>query len=144
MIIISSCLAGIACRYNGTAATDTECVRLVQEGKAIPACPELMGGLSCPREPCEIVGGDGYDVLDGCARVLNRQGEDKTEEFIAGAKKFLDFSQLRGADVVYLKQKSPSCGAGIIYDGTFCGKQRAGDGVTVALLKRSGIFVEPK
>jgi len=116
----------------------------VQEGRAISACPELMGGIETPRNPCEIVDGDGYDVLDGRARVMNKQGEDKTEAFIAGAKKFLVFLQVKGADVVYLKKNSPSCGAGMIYDGTFSGTLRAGDGVTAALLKRCGITVESK
>lgn len=144
MIIISSCLAGIPCRYDGSSTPDEECVRLVRECRALPACPELMGGLKCPREPCEIAGGDGYDVLDGRARVINKKGEDVTQEFVAGAKKFLEFLQIQGADMVYLKQKSPSCGAGTIYDGTFCGNLKAGDGVTAALLKRSGIRVEPR
>jgi uncharacterized protein YbbK (DUF523 family) len=144
MIIISSCLAGIPCRYDGKATPDAECIRLVEEGRAMPACPELMGGLAAPREPCEIVGGDGEDVLCGRARILNKKGQDVTKEFIAGAKKFLEFLQLKGADMVYLKAKSPSCGAGIIYDGTFGSRLKPGDGVTVALLKRSGIRVESR
>ncbi len=143
MIIISSCLAGIPCRYDGKATPNEECVRLVRGGKALPACPELMGGLGAPREPCEIVGGNGYDVLDGHARVMNKKGEDVTKEFILGAEKFLEFLQMQGADVVYLKQKSPSCGAGLLYDGTFSGKLKQGYGVTAALLQRIGIRVEP-
>ena len=139
MVIISSCLAGIPCRYDGKATTDAECMELVKTGKAKTACPELMGGLIAPREPCEIAGGDGHDVLAGRARVLNKKGEDVTEEFVAGAKKFLDYLQMEGADMVYLKAKSPSCGVGIIYDGTFSGKLKAGDGVLAALLKQNGI-----
>ena len=144
MIVISSCLAGIPCRYDGQATPDEECMQLVREGKALPACPELMGGLTSPREPCEIVGGDGEDVLDGRARVIVQKGEDVTEAFLNGAKKFLDFLQMHGADMVYLKARSPSCGAGGIYDGTFSGTLRPGDGVTTALLKRNGIKVETR
>lgn len=141
MVIISACLAGIPCRYDGKATPDAECMELVEQGKAKTACPELMGGLTAPREPCEIVGGDGLDVLAGRARVLNKKGGDVTEEFVAGAKMFLDYLQMEGADMVYLKTKSPSCGVGIIYDGTFSGKLIAGDGVLAALLKLNGIKV---
>jgi uncharacterized protein YbbK (DUF523 family) len=139
MIIISSCLAGVPCRYDGKATPDAECMKLVEKGQAKTACPELMGGLVTPREPCEIVGGDGYDVLAGRARIINKKGVDVTEGFVAGAKKFLDFLQIEGADMVYLKAKSPSCGVGVIYDGTFSGKLKAGDGVLAALLKMNGI-----
>lgn len=141
MMIISACLAGIPCRYDGKATPDAECMELMKSSEAKTACPELMGGLATPREPCEISGGDGYDVLTGRARVLNKKGEDVTEEFVAGAKKFLDYLQMEGADMVYLKAKSPSCGVGIIYDGTFSGKLKEGDGVLAALLKLNGIKV---
>lgn len=141
MIIISACLAGIPCRYDGGSTPDAECMELVETGKAKTACPEVMGGLTCPREPCEIAGGDGYDVLAGRARVINKRGGDVTAEFVAGAKKFLETLQMEGADMVYLKAKSPSCGVGMIYDGTFSGKLKAGDGVLAALLKQNGIIV---
>ena len=139
MIIVSSCLAGIACRYDGKAKENNKIAQLVNEKKALIACPECMGGLKSPREPAEIVGGDGYDVLDGKAKVMSRDGKDVTAQFIKGAQKFLEYSQNNGVTVVYLKKKSPSCGCGKIYDGTFSGKLKKGDGVTAALLKRNGI-----
>ena len=144
MIIISACLAGIPCRYDGKSVPDAECLELVAKGLAISACPEVLGGLTFPREPCEIVGGDGWDVLAGRARVLNAKGEDKTEEFVWGAKKFLDYLQIKGADMVYLKAKSPSCGVGTIYDGTFSGNLKAGNGVTAALLIQNGIKIQAR
>ena len=141
MIVVSACLAGVPCRYDGRAAPDAECAEMVCEGKAAAACPEVMGGLLCPRDPCEIVGGDGADVLAGRAKVLDKNGADRTEAFVLGAQKFLEYLQMQGADMVYLKTKSPSCGAGEIYDGTFSGKRKAGDGVTAALLKMNGIRI---
>ena len=141
MIVVSACLAGVPCRYDGRAAPDGECAAMVERGEAVVACPEVMGGLGCPRDPCEIVGGDGVDVLAGRAKVVDKNGADRTEAFVLGAQKFLDYLQMQGADMVYLKSKSPSCGAGEIYDGTFSGKRRAGDGVTAALLKMNGIKI---
>ena len=139
MIIVSGCLAGIACRYDGKAKENKKIAQLVKEKKALTACPECMGGLKSPKEPSEIVGGDGYDVLDGKAKVISRDGKDVTAQFLKGAQKFLEYSQNNGATVVYLKKKSPSCGCGEIYDGSFSGKLKKGDGVTAALLKRNGI-----
>jgi uncharacterized protein YbbK (DUF523 family) len=141
MIVISSCLAGIPCRYDGKSAPDEECAAMVRRGEAVAACPEEMGGLLSPRDPCEIIGGDGTDVLDGRARILDKSGTDRTAAFVLGAQKFLEYLQMQGADMVYLKAKSPSCGAGEIYDGTFSGQLKAGDGVTAALLKRNGIKI---
>lgn len=142
MIIVSGCLAGRPCRYDGEARENKNIKKLVEEKKAVIACPECLAGLKIPREPAEIVGGDGYDVLDGKARVMSKDGKDVTEEFIKGAQKFLEYSQMKGAAVVYLKKKSPSCGCGEIYDGTFSGNLVKGDGVTTALLKRKGIKTE--
>jgi len=141
MIAISACLAGTPCRYDGKAAPDVECAGMVARGEAKTACPEVMGGLETPREPCEIVGGDGYDVLAGRARIVDREGRDRTEAFILGAQKFLEYLQIQGIHMVYLKARSPSCGAGRIYDGTFTGTLREGDGVTAALLKKNGIKI---
>ena len=78
-------------------------------------------------------------MLEGRARVVDKKGRDRTAAFLLGAQKFLDYLQMQGADMVYLKAKSPSCGAGKIYDGTFCGTLKDGDGVTAALLRRNGI-----
>jgi uncharacterized protein YbbK (DUF523 family) len=106
-----------------------------------PVCPELLGGLSVPRVPAEIVGGDGLDVLEGKAKVLNMDGVDVTAQFVEGAKRTLQIAQAIGAEEALFIEKSPSCGCGKIFDGTFKEKFRAGDGVTAALLKKNGIIV---
>jgi uncharacterized protein YbbK (DUF523 family) len=97
--------------------------------------------LTNPREPSEIVGGDGFDVLDGRAKVKSRDGRDVTAEFIKGAEAVLELCGKYSADEVLLKAKSPSCSVGRIYDGTFTGTLRPGFGVTAALLKRNNIKV---
>jgi uncharacterized protein YbbK (DUF523 family) len=107
----------------------------------IPVCPEESGGLPTPRPPAEIVGGDGNDVLDGTAKVMTDDGTDVTEAFLKGAHHALEAAQSNGATHVILKARSPSCGCGDIYDGTFSGTLTSGDGVTTALLKRHGIIV---
>jgi uncharacterized protein YbbK (DUF523 family) len=97
--------------------------------------------MPVPRCPSEISGGDGEDVLEGRARVVAQDGSDRTAEFIAGAQKTLEAARRCGAKRAYMKAKSPSCGCGRIYDGTFSAVLRSGDGVTTALLKRHGIEV---
>ena len=104
-------------------------------------CPEYLGGLEIPRRPAEIQGYSGERVLDGLCKVLNNNGEDVTYEFVDGAKKALIIAKACGATKAILKSKSPSCGSGIIHDGTFSGKTIKGDGVTAAILKRNGIQV---
>jgi len=104
-------------------------------------CPETSGGLSVPRLPCEITGGDGGGVIAGKARVINKNGEDMTSAFLDGAEQTLDTALKNQIDLVILKDHSPSCGVGEIYDGNFSGKLRTGDGVTAALLKKYGINV---
>lgn len=143
MIAVSGCLAGHKCRYDGRDAnTDPFIAKMVEQGEAVCICPEVMGGLSTPRFPAEIQGGDGYDVLDGKARVVNTKGEDVTEAFIKGAYAALEKCTSLGIERVILKAKSPSCGAGIIYDGSFSKKLIDGYGVAAALFERSGITVE--
>jgi uncharacterized protein YbbK (DUF523 family) len=107
----------------------------------IPVCPEESGGLSTPRPPAEIVGGDGDAVLDGKAKVMTADGTDVTEAYLRGAHHALEMAQSHGATHVILKARSPSCGCDTIYDGTFSGTLTSGDGVTTALLKRHGITV---
>jgi uncharacterized protein YbbK (DUF523 family) len=141
MKLVSACLAGIPCRYDGQARGMEEIVSLISSGEARTFCPETLGGLKIPRVPSEIVGGDGGDVLDGRAAVMSRDGQDVTTEFIKGAQAVLELCRKFGVDDVLLKSKSPSCGVGRIYDGTFAGTLRPGDGVTAALLKRNNIKV---
>ena len=145
MIIVSSCLIGEKCRYDGRSQPNEEALRLYNTGAAIPVCPECLGGLSVPRHAAEIVGGSGEDVLLGCARVIcrdeNGKAEDVTNEFVLGAYRALAAAEKCGACEAILKAKSPSCGCGLIYDGSFSGKLREGNGVAAALLLKKGISV---
>lgn len=141
MILISSCMAGLATRYDGQDAYVPGLAKLLQAGKAVLACPEQLGGLPTPRPAAEIVGGDGYDVLDGKARVVDAHGRDVTAAFLKGAEQTLKLALTVGAKQAVLKENSPSCGSSFIYDGTFRGKKRSGVGVTTALLVRNGIKV---
>ena len=135
--IVSACLLGYKCRYDARSCSEI----LDTEGEAIPVCPECSGGLSIPRSPCEIAGGDGESVLVGEAKVLTKDGEDVTRQFVIGANITLRTALENGVTTAYLKSKSPSCGLGRIYDGGFKGKLKDGDGVTAALLKRNGINI---
>ncbi|MFA9559507.1 DUF523 domain-containing protein [Evansella sp. AB-rgal1] len=141
MILVSSCLAGLEVRYNVTHSLDNKISTLVGENKAVAVCPELLGGFSTPREPAEIVGGDGDDVLDGKASVFDKSGRDVTELYINGAYATLEIAQKVNATLVVLKENSPSCGSSFIYNGQFCGEKIVGNGVTSALLKRNGLEV---
>ncbi|NSW92793.1 MAG: DUF523 domain-containing protein [Firmicutes bacterium] len=141
MIIVSACLAGLNCKYNGENNYNKVVADMVSRGEAIPICPEQLGGCPTPRRPCEIVGGTGADVLDGKARVITKDGKDVTSELIKGALEVLKIAKLIGAEEAILKAKSPSCGCGAIYDGTFSGKVVEGNGVTTELLQRNGIKV---
>ncbi|MGF6889340.1 uncharacterized protein YbbK (DUF523 family) [Nocardia sp. GAS34] len=140
-VLVSACLAGIPCRYNGKAKTSAPIVALVQAGAAVPFCAETAAGLNTPRRPVEIVGGDGHAVLDGDAKVVDDAGEDVTDAFVAGARLALDAAREHGARAAVLTARSPSCGCGQIYDGSFTGALRRGDGITAALLRRDGITV---
>lgn len=106
MIIVSACMAGLAVRYDGKDACIQTIERLVQEGKAMLVCPEQLGGLSTPRHPAEIQFGDGYDVLDGKAKVMSTHGEDVTDQFIKGAHQALQIARLAGATKAILKASS--------------------------------------
>ena len=112
----------------------------------IPVCPEQLGGLKTPRAGCGILGGDGKDVLSGKAKVLDRRGEDLTENFIRGAEETLKIAKLYDIKKAIFKQGSPSCGSGLVFrwkeeNGKWRNCRRKGNGVTTALLKRSGIEV---
>lgn len=138
-ILLSACLTGIACTHAAEAKTKDWAVRLIAEGRAIPVCPEVAGGLPIPRPAAEIHGGDGADVIAGRARVIDEHGADVTDNFLEGATK----ATRAAADVSFavLKARSPSCGADRTYDGTFTGTLREGDGVTAAMLRAAGVTV---
>ncbi|MEK3749397.1 DUF523 domain-containing protein [Paenibacillus sp. FSL E2-8871] len=141
MILVSSCLAGMKVRYNGTDCLDEKIQKLLNENQAIAVCPELLGGFSTPREPAEIIGGNGEDVLAGTAKVVDRSGTDVTDMYLEGAYITLAKAQEVSATMVVLKENSPSCGSSMIYNGEFKGKKIAGNGVTTALLRKNGIEV---
>jgi uncharacterized protein YbbK (DUF523 family) len=141
MKLISACLCGINCKYNGESNINPLYWELLRQGGFIPVCPEQLGGLPTPRSACEIVGGTGEDVINGDAPVLTADGRDLTDWFLRGARETLRIAIQTGVDGVVLQSRSPSCGHGMIYDGTFTGKLIAGHGVTAALLKKNGIKV---
>lgn len=140
-ILVSGCLAGMLCKYNGTYNNIPEIIKMVEDGLAIPVCPELLGGGTVPREPNETVNGDGFLVLEGKARVITANGLDCTEMFIKGAQEVLKIAREHNISTAILKERSPSCGSSLVYDGTFSGKKIAGSGVTAAILQRAGIKV---
>ncbi len=139
--LVSACMAGFPCRYNGQAKTVKRIQEMVEQGEAISVCPEMLGGLTTPRRPAEIVGGDGDDVLNGSARIVDDSSLDVTEAFVRGAYKALQAAQTAGVKEAILKEGSPSCGCTHIYDGTFSGAQHPGMGVTAALLRQNNISV---
>ena len=127
--------------YNGKSKISESIKKLVEENKAIPVCPEVLGGLPVPRERSEIKGGTGRDVLAGKCKVITESGKDVTDNFITGAKEVLSLAKKYNANKAILKSHSPACGCGKIHDGSFTGKSITGDGVTCALLKTNGIEV---
>jgi uncharacterized protein YbbK (DUF523 family) len=132
MIIVSACLAGITCRYDGAAKPCEAVIRLVAEGQAVPLCPEQLGGLPTPRPPAEIIG----------SRVIRKDGVDVTAQFTRGALEALKLARLVGAKTAILKSRSPSCGFGKIYDGSFTGRLAEGSGLFAELCKQAGIDVK--
>jgi len=141
LYVISACLCGIKCKYNGGSNTHPIFKEMLKNHQVIPVCPEQMGGLPTPRTPCEIINGTGDDVIDGKAKVLNRDGHDVTEQFLRGAYEVLNFTREGNIKSAIFKSRSPSCGVKEIYDGSFSGKLIPGNGVTTALLHKHGINV---
>jgi uncharacterized protein YbbK (DUF523 family) len=135
-VLISACLAGLQTRYDGTSDPYPGLQDLLKEHLVIPVCPEILGGLGIPRSPCRFIGGDGKDVLEGQARIIDRDDIDRTSSFIKGAHETVRIVEIVSPDVVYFNEGSPSCGMnGVNIDGL---KQR-GCGVTTALLMRRNI-----
>lgn len=135
MYLISSCLVGVNCRYDGSSALYPKLKQLVNEGKAIMLCPEILAGLPTPRETCEIVNEDGEP------KVLSKSGIDYSEAFEKAALKTLKICKEKGVDKAILQSRSPSCGFGKIYDGTFEGNLIPGNGLTADLLCKNGVEV---
>ena len=142
--VISACLLGIPCRYNGAGKPDKKAIELFLKGKAVPLCPEIIGGLKTPRPACEIVGGAGIDVLNGKADIKDQKGKKYNQQFIKGAEKSLEITKKLGIKKALLKSGSPSCGAVYIYSGDFSGKKKKGKGVFAALLTKNKIHTEER
>ena len=130
-ILVSACLLGVPCRYDGTGVADARVLALASKRTMIPVCPEQLGGLPTPRPPAER-----HDT-----RVLTRDERDVTAAFARGAQETLRLSKLFSCRIAILKSNSPSCGSGQIYDGCFCGRLIPGDGMTAELLKQEGLTV---
>lgn len=141
IFLVSACLAGAKTRFDGENRLEPQLLQLVREGRAIPVCPEQLGGLTTPRPPAEITGGDGFDVLRGRAKVVTCDGRDVTAAYIRGAEEVLRLAQAWQAAGAVLKARSPACGSGEIYDGTFEGNLRPGFGIAAALLAQAGLPV---
>lgn len=127
--LVSSCLVGLLTRYDGEVKAVPSVFDLLAGVNWLPICPEQLGGLATPRPPADLVGGDGYDVLKGKARVLTREGDDVTANFIRGAEQVLAIARAQKVAAIYLKARSPSCGLIPVV------------GVTAALLKEHGYTV---
>ncbi len=131
MKICSACLLGIKCRYDGKSKPNGKVIRLLKKETLVPVCPEQLGGLPTPREASEKKG----------EKIITRAGEDVTNKFIKGAEQVLKLAKVLEIEEAILKQKSPSCGCGKIYDGTFSNRVIKGNGVTTIMLREAGIKV---
>ena len=130
-ILVSACLLGLNTRYDGLNSLHGEVLRLADKHILIPVCPEQLGGLTTPRTQCEIRGG----------RVIDKNGRDMTEAFQSGAEQALAVYQLCGCSAAVLKRYSPSCGKGLVYDGTFQGKLQQGSGLFADTLLSAGVSI---
>ena len=130
-ILVSACLLGAGCRYDGRNNVLPQLVRLMDRYTCVPVCPEQLGGLPTPRMPAERKGD----------RVVDREGKDVTAAFRRGAEESARLARILGCKAALLKERSPSCGCGMIYDGTFTGTLKVGDGVAAEVLKAHGIPV---
>ena len=142
-ILVSACLIGENVRYNGRVKVDESSwlKGWKLQGRLVPFCPEVAGGLPVPRPCSEISGHHGRTVLYGDARVMNIKGKDVTQYFLTGAQKALELARLHNIKLAVLKDGSPSCGSTYIYDGSFSGIKKPGNGITTVLLKENNIHV---
>ena len=130
-ILISGCLLGVCCRYDGASKPHPLAEELSKKHELVPVCPEQLGGLATPRSPAERQG----------ERIIAKTGVDVTDQYHRGAEEALKIYRLLGCDAAVLKERSPSCGSGEIYDGTFTGTLLSGNGVTAELFLKHGIPV---
>ncbi len=129
VFLVSACLVGLRTRYDCQVKKHAQCIAELEGMQWIPVCPEQLGGLPTPRDPADLIDGDGFDVLDGTAKVVTRNGKDVTDNFIVGAQQVLEIARQQKIHGAYMKSKSPSCGL------------TPKIGVTAALLKKEGYLV---
>ena len=130
-ILVSACLLGVHCRYDGNGVLQEELKTLSKEHNLIPVCPEIYGGLATPRDPAERIG----------SRIVTKTGQDVTAQYTKGAQEILQLCKFYDCQYAILKERSPSCGYGRIYDGTFGGKLVDGNGITAQLLSEHGVAI---
>ncbi len=130
-IMVSACLLGDNVKYDGNNNLNNRLSEFLKDYEVVKVCPEVLGGLSIPRSPSEIKND----------KVINKEGIDVTKEFILGASKTLNIAKENNIKIAILKKNSPSCGSGMVYDGTFSHNLVSGDGITAKLLKDNGIMV---
>lgn len=143
-VLVSACLLGSPVRYNGDHKQSDSAIlqRWLAEGRVVSVCPELAGGLPVPRPPAEIVATAGaHDVILGLGSVRDINGQDVSAAFVSGAEQTLQQALRHAVKVAVLKEGSPSCGSGYVYDGSFSGNRVAGQGVATTLLQQAGIRV---
>ena len=140
MILISSCIVGIKCRYNATSSYNENLLKSI-DCKYIHICPEILAGFEVPRKSCEIYGGTGEDVLDGNAKIIDQDGLDITKQMLIGIKKALEICLENNVTKAYLQTKSPTCGYNKIYDGSFSSILKKANEIFSALLIKNGIKI---
>ncbi len=131
-VIVSACLLGLCCRYDCKITKNENVLSFIKNETVIPVCPEQLGGRPTPRKPVEILNG----------KVIEKNGTDHTDEFLLGAEQTLKIAKLNNIKTAILKSKSPSCGFGKIYDGTFSKTLINGNGITAELLNQNGIEIK--
>ena len=141
MILVSACLLGIDCKYNGSNNDNIKVKEYLKNKEFIIVCPEQLGGLTTPRDPSEIIKLDNSEIMDKNYKVISNKNIDVTENFIKGANETLKIAQIYNCKEAILKDGSPSCGSNFIYDGSFTGNKIKGEGLTAKLLKDNNIKV---
>lgn len=141
VIMVSACLLGTPCRYDGKSKPNEKIIDYLKDKEYIEICPECAGKLPIPRTPCEIIGGDGHDVLSGAAKVCSVDGIDRTSEYLTGAQQVINDALAKKVDFIIFKENSPSCGVNLINDGTFTKTRISGQGVSTALAAEKGIKI---
>lgn len=145
-VLVSACLLGRPVRYDGKAKSPANALllSLSAQGRIVPFCPEVAAGLATPRPSAEIADGrSGFDVIAGVGRIIEADGRDVTDIYLAGASQALRQAQEQGCRFALLTDGSPSCGTHFVHDGSFSGQRQPGEGVAAALLRSHGIEVFP-